>query len=83
MWIQGRDAIKVDDSGPIEPYNQLIYKARVLDSEKKVNLIERNGYASIKRGEEIEFLQKLLIEGEQDWFNRDEQEWGNWIGVNK
>lgn len=81
LWIQGRDAIKVDGAGPVEKFNQLVYHARVMDSTPSVKLSERNGYPSIKRGEEIEFLGRLLTKGSQDWFDEDRQTWGEWIGL--
>lgn len=81
LWIQGRDGIKVDDCGPVEPFNQLIFRARVLDSPSQVELIERHGYSSIDRGEEIDFLRILLAEGEQNWRNDEKQDWAEWIGL--
>lgn len=81
LWIQGSGAIKVDEYGPIEPFDQLVFKARVLDSSESITLDERHGYSDIERGKEMEFLKRLLTEGEQDWFDGDNQDWGNWLGI--
>ena len=81
LWIQGRDAIKVDDVGPIEKFNRLVYHARAIDSNPSIRLYDRNGYQSIKPGDEIEFLGRLLTEGNRDWFDEDRQTWGEWIGA--
>ncbi len=74
IWIQGEAAIKVDDIGPTEPFNQLIFKGNFI-SDNKLVLIERYGYPNIKLGEEIEFLAYLITEGEwEPWSLRGNKE---------
>ena len=63
LWIQDRKAIRVDDSGPIEDYNQLIYQIERETGLVKAKLVGRHGYQDIERGKEIEFLARMLSQG--------------------
>lgn len=69
IWVQGGNAIKVDERGPVEPYNQLIFKGNFI-SDKKLELIERHGYKNIERGKELEFLGDLILRGRMEWLDK-------------
>lgn len=66
IWVQDPVAIKVDDSGPVEPYNQLIFRGNDI-SNTKIVLDEKHGYEEIEKGTELEFLGHLLSDGYQSW----------------
>ena len=69
LSVQDPGPIKVDNFGPVEPYNQLIYRASVI-RDTHIGLVEKHGYPDIKNGEEIDFLGRLLLEGESTWIQK-------------
>jgi hypothetical protein len=58
LWLQNQEAIKVYEG----EYNQLIYQMNEGEN-LQIELIERNGYPDVERGEEIDFLVNLLLKG--------------------
>lgn len=66
IWVQGQDAITIAGDKPTAPYNQLIFKARVM-GESKIEVLSHIGYGGIRRGTEIYFLNRLLRDGVREW----------------
>ncbi len=65
MWVQDPGPIQIDeDSNLVEPYNQLIYTSGANESgDTPIQLLEKHGYPNIKKGREIDFFCRLLLEG--------------------
>lgn len=63
LWIQDLKAIKVDDFGPTEEHNRLVYRQDKETGRVRTKLVERYGFPDVKQGEAVEFLERLLSQG--------------------